>query len=165
MPPCCDAADEHHTELTQPDIQNKRLFDFPTTDAFIAWYRKATEDGMERFAAVYRRAVSLREELPVERRGFFSDQLLMQSGVMEQLYTWVWALCGAAANRRSRGDNQAFLQCVAQAEAAIQSAIQIRQCAAHGPWKNWYAQDKLSDFADALCKTAALKDMGNNAKT
>lgn len=152
-------------ELTQPDIQNKRLFDFPTTDAFIAWYRKATEDGMERFAAVYRRAVSLREEMPVERRCFFSDQLVMQSGVMEQLYTWVWALCGAAANRRSGGDEQAFLQCVAQAETAMKSAMQIRKSAAHGPWKNWYAQDKLSDFADALCKTAALKDMGNNAKT
>ena len=120
---------------------------------------------MERFAAVYRRAVGLREEMPVERRGFFSDQLMMQSGVMEQLYTWVWALCGAAANRRSGGDDRAFLPCVAQAEAAIQSAIQIRQCAAHGPWKNWYAQDKLSDFADALCKTAALKDMENKAKT
>lgn len=146
-------------ELTQPDIQNKRLFNFPDTDQFIAWYRHAAQAGEARFGQVYRQAQQLRDALPEARRTFFDDQLTRQSGLMQQLYAWVHALCQAAEKRRQGDCGEAFHGCMDRAMEAMRTAIRIRQGAAYGVWSAWYNLDQLSNFAELLRKTEALREL------
>ena len=72
-------------ELQKVDIQNKRLFDFESTDDFIAFYRRETWAGAERFSALLSRAYARLPQIPRERRLFFQSNLILQAETMRGL--------------------------------------------------------------------------------
>lgn len=143
-------------ELTQPDIQNKRLFAFDSTDDFISWYRQATQEGMVRFTSVCQKAAALLPLLPTNRQDFFTDNLLTQAQVILSLFRWVHALACAAQLRRSDNDTAAYTAQVEAAVEAVREAIEARGHSAHGKWKDWYADDSLMNFDDMFERTKAL---------
>ncbi len=144
------------SELKQEDIQNKRLYAFDTTDAFISYYRDATAQGLIRFRALHERALSLRETIPAQRQRFYDSNVLVQIEIMIGMYAWVNALARAAENRRAGGDDEAFVACIHQASAAMKQALSDRQKALWGRFAHWYDGDRLMNLAECRRLTETL---------
>lgn len=147
-------------ELKQEDIQNKRLYAFPSTDAFIRYYRDATEAGLARFRAAHAHALSAREGIPQHRRRFFDSNLLVQIEIMQGLYGWVNALARAAENRRAGGRRADFDRCIQQAADALEQAIADREKARCGRFRHWYDGDRLMNLPDCCRLTEELHGSG-----
>lgn len=143
-------------DLRPEDIQNKRLYDFPDTDAFIAFYLSATEAGLARFARVHEKALKAMETIPVHRRAFFKANMLVQIEIMQGLYGWVNALARAAQNRRAARTDEAFTDCVRCAANALERAIEARKAALYGRFVHWYDGDRLMNLRDCVNRTKAL---------
>lgn len=144
-------------ELVADDIQNKRLYDFDGTDAFIAYYRRATQAGLKRLGQVYDQAVAAAAKIPAHRRTFFESNMLAQLSIMQGLYGLVHALCIAAENRRVGGDNAVSAAALNRAVSALDTAIAQRRQAAYGPFAHWYAGDRLINLPELRNLTAQLR--------
>lgn len=144
------------SELKKMDIQNKKLFDFDNTDDFIAYYLHAAETGLKRFKAFYHQAMAVRRCVPEARKGFFTNNLLVQTEIMIGLYTWVKALCLAAQNRRSGGEDAAYEDHICEGVYALEKILLDREKALNGKWAHWYDGDTLMDIAGDAALTAGL---------
>lgn len=143
-------------ELRKMDIQNKRLFDFPDTDAFLNYYREATRVGLKRFRHFYHLAMEARSSVLPERRGFFTNNLLVQAEIMLGLYEWVHQLCLAAENRRHGDGDEAYEACVQQAVFALEKLSLDREKALGGKWAHWYDGDSLMNIPADIALTQSL---------
>lgn len=147
----------HGSELIPEDIQNKRLYNFENTDAFIAYYQAATRRGIVRFRQVHGQALQVMEQIPEHRKAFFASNMLVHIELMLGLYGWVNALCGAAVNRRS-GQSDAMFDClIDKASAAIGQAIADRSKAAYGRFAHWYDNDQLIHLTELQQMTEVLR--------
>ena len=144
------------SELKPEDIQNKRLYAFPDTDAFIAFYLAATQAGLARFAHAHEDALRVMETLPAHRKAFFAANMLTQIEIMQGLYGWVNALALAAQNRRAAGSQAAFADCVHRAADALEQAIEGRKAALFGRFSRWYDGDRLMNLRECADRTKAL---------
>ncbi len=145
-------------ELIKIDIQNKRLFDFATTEAFIAFYMEVTAKGIEHFEAVSARARAYLPQIPKERRAFFQNNLIVQLQTILGLYQWVNALCKAAQYRRTDADSALFRLSVQQGAMALQSILDEREKGLSKKWRYWWAGDTLIDAETMIKKTKELLD-------
>lgn len=144
-------------ELQHPDIQNKRLFDFPDTDTFIAFYRQATQNGAERFSSLLSRAYALLPSIPKDRQLFFQSNLILQIETILSLYQWVSCLCAAAKNRREKGAEADFVTTVQEAVQALRHIEQARKMSTGERWKHWWDGDTLINLPWLIQHTAALQ--------
>ena len=138
------------------DIQNKRLYDFESTDAFIAYYERATREGLARFEKTHTQAMAVVRQIPAHRRRFFAANLLVHIEIMQGLYGWVNALCRAAANRRTGESDAAYAQIVAEGVSALEKAIVDRRKAEYGRFDNWYVCDRLINLPELRQMTTEL---------
>ena len=144
------------SELKKMDIQNKRLFDFDSTDAFIAYYHNATQTGLKRFRRFYHSAMRLRKNIREDRRGFFTNNLIVQAEIMIGLYTWVYDLCRAAENRRQGGGDEEYETLICDAVFALEKILLDREKAQSGKWLHWYDGDTLMDIPGDIALTDGL---------
>lgn len=144
------------SELIPEDIQNKRLYDFESTDAFIAYYERATREGLARFAKTHAQAMAAEKQIPQHRRRFFAANMLVHIEIMQGLYGWVNALCRAAANRRAGESDAAYEQIIAQGVQALEKAITDRRKAEYGRFDSWYICDRLINLPELRQMTAEL---------
>lgn len=142
-------------ELVAEDIQNKRLYAFESTDAFLAYYHAQTGAGLARFCALLERAQHALPQLPPSRRRFYEANVLAQAEIMAGLYAWVHALAGAGQRRRA-GEGSAVPGLIAQAEEGLARAIAGRKQALFGPFEHWYDGDRLMNLEACRAMTAAL---------
>lgn len=147
------------SELEAEDIQNKRLYAFPDTNAFISFYQVATKEGMAHFARLHEKALRAAKTLPAHRQAFFTGNMLVQMEIMQGLYGWVNALTHAAENRRTGGGDEAFAAWIDKGVSALEQAIADRQKALYGPFQHWYDGDRLMNLQDCVCRTKELKDV------
>lgn len=143
-------------ELKKMDIQNKKLFGFDNTDDFIAYYLNATDVGLKRFKRVYHKAMQLRDTIPAERKGFFTNNIIVQTEIMIGLYTWVKDLCLAAMNRRGHGRDTVYEDLIDDAVYALEKIIMDRQKALEGKWEHWYDGDTLMNIPADIALTEGL---------
>lgn len=143
-------------ELRQEDIQNTRLYDFANTDDFITYYKEATRVGISRFQAVYHKAVSVLPMIPVERRQFFINNMIVQIEIITVLYLWVNNLTLAAENRRSKGEDSEYEGLISEAVFALEHGCMDRKKAALGKWEHWYDGDSLIDLPRDIRLTEGL---------
>lgn len=144
------------SELKKMDIQNTRLFDFDKTDDFIAYYQNATEEGLKRFKKLYHRAMQALDLISAERKGFFTNNIIVQTEIMIGLYTWVNMLAKAAANRRAGGDAAAYEEYIDTAVFALEKISMDRRKALSGKWEHWYDGDTLMNIPADIALTEGL---------
>ena len=144
------------SELQRMDIQNKKLFDFDKTDDFIAYYLHATETGLKRFRQFYHKAMQVRKSIPAERKGFFTNNIIVQTEIMIGLYEWVKDLCLAAQNRRSHGEDAAYEEYIHDAVYALEKILLDREKALDGKWTHWYDGDTLMNIPADIELTEGL---------
>lgn len=144
------------SELRKEDIQNKRLYDFDSTDQFIQYYNNASSVGIKRFAAVYHQAVSALELIPEERRQFFISNMIVQIEIIMGLYRWVYNLTLAAENRRIGGTDDDFNCIIDEAVFALEHVYVGRRKATLGKWEHWYDGDSLVNLPMDICLTDGL---------
>ena len=144
------------SELIPEDIQNKRLYSFESADAFIDYYKRATQEGMARFRELHEQALGAVESIPAHRRRFFAANMLAQTEIILGLYNWVNALCHAAENRRSGGSDKDFARIIGEAAFALEQAISDRGKAEFGRFAHWYENDRLMNLDELRQMTAAL---------
>ena len=142
--------------FTKPDIQNKKLFDFETKEAFIAYYHHASREGIRRFARLHRETVMTLGMIPGERREFFISGLMVHMEIMLGLYGWVFFLSCAARDRMGERNDQAFKRDIDGAVYALAKLYADRQKALTGKWEHWYDGDRLMDISGALAETKGL---------
>lgn len=130
-------------ELKKIDIQNTRLFDFDSTDAFIAYYLNATEKGIVNFKKLYNKAIVALDTVPKYRKQFFVSNMIVQMEIIMGLYTWVNNLCKAAADRRSKRDDVKYENYIEEAVFALSKIRMDRTKALNGKWEHWYDGDSL----------------------
>jgi len=153
------------SELIQEDIQNKRLYAFPDTDSFVNHYCRVTQEGLERFRRVHTRALAVAEQIPVHRKNFYNANVLVHIEIMLGMYGWVNALCRAAQNRRSAGDDTAFCTLIKDAIAALEQAITDRKKAEYGLFSRWYDGDRLMNLPESAKLTAELLSSADTLHT
>lgn len=144
------------SELKKPDIQNKRLFDFQTTDDFIRYYEKASREGIGRFKQLYCKAISAVSTIARARRPFFVSNMIVQIEIALGLYSWVHSLCLAAENRGNMEENTAYQFYLNEAEFALSKVVMDRRKAASGKWEHWYDGDSLMNIEKILELTGKL---------
>lgn len=149
-------------ELHQADIQNKRLFNFTDTDAFIAFYQQATKEGEARFAKVMTMAQELGESIPQERRAYFRSHMILQIETIRGLYGWVNGLARAAAVRRNSQNAVDFRQAITQAIRALERIKAVREETTSGIWQHWWQGDRLIGLPNILAQTRAILTDGSN---
>ena len=143
-------------ELKKMDIQNKKLFDFANTDEFIAYYLNATQVGLQRFREFYHKAMQMRQTIPAERKGFFTNNIIVQTEIMIGLYEWVEKLCLAANNRRISGPDSMYEAYIHDAVYALERIIIDREKALGGKWQHWYDGDTLMNIPADIALTEGL---------
>lgn len=143
-------------EMQKPDIQNKRLFDFPSADAFIAYYLEAMEAGAARFAEALKQAKAYLPQIPENRRRFFQTNLILQLQTILGLYGWVNALCRAARCMRSGESEDTYRESVRQGVLALQSISSERKKVTSEKWLHWWDGDTLIDVDAMTEKTAGF---------
>jgi len=141
-------------ELTAPDIQNRRLFDFPDTDRFIAFYRTAADAGVERFEALLADERALLPALPPEARPLFENNLILQTETILGLYRWVSALAQAAEAVRAGHTADSALS---RAAAALRRIPEVRARVLSPAWKHWYDGDTLIHITDLIDQTERMR--------
>lgn len=141
-------------EMQKVDIQNKRLFDFSSTAAFISYYLEATETGAGRFAEVLKQAKAYLPHIPEDRRSFFQTNLVLQIQTILGLYKWVNALCRAARCRRMGESEDTYRGFVRQGVLALQSISSERKKVISEKWLHWWDGDTLIDVDTMAEKTA-----------
>lgn len=141
-------------EMQKIDIQNKRLFDFPSTDAFISYYLEATEAGACRFDEALKQAKAYLSHIPEERRRFFQTNLILQIQTILGLYKWVNALCRAARCRRLGESEETYRESVRQGVLALQNISSERKRMISEKWQHWWDGDTLIDVEAMAEKTA-----------
>lgn len=144
--------------LQRVDIQNKRLFDFTDTDAFIHFYADATAAAIPRFEATLTRAYALLPQLPQDRQNFFLNNLILQTETILGLYRWVNCLAIAARNKRENGARAGFEAGIGQAVNALEKILAVRAKAAKEPWTHWYDGDTLINLPDIVKMTKGILD-------
>lgn len=142
--------------LYRVDIQNKRLFDFPDTDAFIRFYADATVGSIPRFEAVLAQAYAMLPKLPEDRRNFFLNNVILQTETILGLYRWVHELARAAENRREKGAQADFEAEIGHAVSALEAILAVREQATTEPWAHWYEGDTLINLPDIVRMTKGL---------
>ena len=143
-------------ELQRVDIQNKRLFDFESTDGFIDFYSRETAAGAERFASALEKAKACLPQIPENRQLFFRSNLILHIETMLGMYTWVNALCLAAKNRREQGEDAAFKKAVTDAFQALERIAQAREISTGAGWEHWWQGDTLINLPGITETTKAL---------
>ena len=149
-------------ELQKIDIQNKRLFDFPDTDAFIAFYLESTRAGINRFEEVLRQAEGFLPQIPEDRRAFFRLNLILQIQTILGLYIWVNALCLAAGYRRKGADESLVREAAERGLQALQSISSARKETVSEKWLHWWDGDTLIDVDGMIEKTAECLRFGQS---
>lgn len=152
-------------ELERVDIQNKRLFDFPSTGAFISFYLRAAEEGAKRFEKALKEAESFLLRIPDARRPFFRSGMILQIRTILGLYRWVTALCGAAICARSGGNEKPFDGSVRQGVLALEDILAAREETFCEKWAHWWDGDTLIDVKAMRDKTARLTARPESGKT
>ena len=142
--------------LQKVDIQNKRLFEFPDTDAFICFYDDVTATAIPRFEAVRARAYALLPQLPEARRNFFLNNLILQTETILGLYRWMNCLARAARNKREEGKRADFEADIRHAVGALEHILAVRAQAATEPWARWYEGDTLINLPDIVRMTKGI---------
>lgn len=150
-------------ELKQVDIQNTRLFDFKSTDEFIAYYENATQEGIKRFKKLYYKAAAAVDTIAKDRQSFFISNMIVQIEIILGLYSWVNNLCLAAADRRRKSDDVAYEGYVDEAIFALSKISIDRKKAQSGKWEHWYDGDSLINVSEVIELTKELY-LGNNCK-
>ena len=143
-------------ELKKVDIQNKRLFDFEDTDAFIDFYRNETKAGIRRFESVLEQANGMLPRIPEGRRAYFRSSLVLQTGTILSLYRWVNALCEAVRDRRGARDDAFYRSCVEKAVHALERVPELRKDCTGAFWAHWWDGDTLIDFPGIIRATKEL---------
>lgn len=148
-------------ELQRVDIQNKRLFDFPNTDAFIRYYEGATAAAIPRFEGVLDGAYALLPQLPKDRQNFFLNNLIVQTETILGLYRWVCFLSRAAAQKRGQGERGEFEKQIGHAADALEHILLVRAQATTEPWAHWYKGDTLINLPDIVRMTRGMLQDAN----
>lgn len=149
------------SELQQEDIQNKRLYNFNSTDEFIAFYTNATESSFGRFDALMKKAEAAAELVKDSRKSFYATNMLLHISTINGLYHWVNSLAKAATNRRTGGSQEEFVALINQASQALQQAVDARPVASQGKWAHWYDGDTLMALPNVIKMTKALLSDGD----
>lgn len=134
-------------ELRKDDIQNKKLYDFDSTDAFIAYYTAATEESIPKFDMLMQKALEARETVHESRKAFFDSNMLVHIAMINALYHWVNHLAKAAAISRTGEKTADFDAHILAGAAALRDAVKIREKALYGGWEHWYDGDRLMNLA------------------
>ena len=144
-------------EIRQVDIQNKRLFAFEKTDEFIAYYKNATEIGIRRLKKLYAKATAALGLVAKDRQPFYISNMIVQIEIILGLYTWVYNLCLAAADRRGVSDDAAYEGYLDEAVYALSKISMDRKKALSGKWEHWYDGDSLININEDIQLTRKLK--------
>ena len=146
-------------ELKQEDIQNKKLFDFPSTDEFIEYYQNATDVGIKRFKKLYNEATSAIDEVAKDRQQFYISNMIVQIEIILGLYYWVNQLCMAAKDRRTEANDAKYKLYIDEAIFALSKSESDRKKALTGKWEHWYDGDTLINLPKIIEMTKELKNL------
>ncbi len=151
------------SELKQVDIQNTRLYDFPDTDSFITYYENGTREAIKRFKKLYQKAIAELGNVAKDRQAFFVNNVVVQIEIILGLYTWVYNLCLAATNRRTKGDDAAYEGYIDESVFALSKIYMDRTKALAGKWEHWYDGDSLINIPADIELTKELH-LGSNCE-
>jgi hypothetical protein len=108
------------------------------------WYIARLGECSMKLSAVA--ATPLPAALSEQQRALFDANLRVQAAMLAGYYTWLQQLLASL-------DNPA---CLAEAEAALQSVLEVREPAATGAWAGWYTGDRKVGTAALLERTRKI---------
>lgn len=140
--------------FTQDTIQNRTIFAFDTEADFVAYYKKATRDSLDRFNTVYDKAYRVYRKLPSERKPLFLTNMIVQLTIIRALYGWVHKLSLAAEQvLDGRGTDEWPSDVkggIMDACLQLENACIVRLHAEQGEWANWYRGDVLLNLEQLI---------------
>ncbi|WP_339315941.1 glycosyl hydrolase 115 family protein [Paenibacillus sp. FSL R10-2734] len=138
--------------FTKDEIQNKTLLAFDQTADFVVYYKNATEEALPKWNIALNEAYQSLQEIPEERKEFFTTNLLVQLSLIRGLYRAVHQLANAAEAVLAGGTRKEIhvRVLILEAAAELQQASIIRLHAERGKWKGWYDGDVLLNLSDLI---------------
>lgn len=131
----------------KPDIQNKRLFDFPDLESFTTFYVGLTKEGAEQFERVVEEGWKQITRIPSNRQCFFGYDLLLQAETMLGLNRCVHSLCEAVMNGEegnASGKNREVLRFGA---LSLRRILDLREKFIPTGFEHWWEGDTLVDIS------------------
>ncbi|MDF2921826.1 MAG: hypothetical protein K0R57_740 [Paenibacillaceae bacterium] len=129
-------------------VQNRKLTDFASGEAFAAYYLERTELGWQKWQEVLNESQRYLPHVHPARSRFYRDSVLVQAELMYGLCSWAHGLLQAVCLQDRL--------CVESAASALRHALKRRQEAEWGPWENWYKGDAKLDMPGLLRATEEL---------
>lgn len=131
---------EQHESVMPPLFSRRGL----TEDEARAWYIARLGESTMKLNAVA--ATRLPEALSAPEQAFFDANLRVQAAMLAGYYTWLQQLLASLADPAH----------LAEAEAALQGVLEVRERIATGAWEGWYTGDKKVGTAALLERTRKL---------